>query len=75
MAVTDHVLRTGALVYGPECGLSSGLACARLARAAWECLPSGGCVTDTREKESPLTILRPEDRGRISYPGLGVWNT
>ncbi|PKI41479.1 hypothetical protein CRG98_038126 [Punica granatum] len=28
-------------------------------------------VTDTREKELPLIILRPEGRGRISYPGLG----
>ncbi|PKI59366.1 hypothetical protein CRG98_020234 [Punica granatum] len=28
-----------------------------------------GRVTDTREKESPLIILRPEGRGRISYPG------
>ncbi|PKI73052.1 hypothetical protein CRG98_006547 [Punica granatum] len=28
-----------------------------------------GCVTDTREKESPLIVLRPEGRGRISYPG------
>ncbi|PKI53386.1 hypothetical protein CRG98_026226 [Punica granatum] len=26
------------------------------------------CVTDTREKESPLIFLRPEGRGRISYP-------
>ncbi|PKI42002.1 hypothetical protein CRG98_037620 [Punica granatum] len=35
----------------------------------------GGCMTETREKESPLIILRTERRGRISYPGLGVWNT
>ncbi|PKI40460.1 hypothetical protein CRG98_039152 [Punica granatum] len=28
-----------------------------------------GCVTDTREKESSLIILRPEGRGSISYPG------
>ncbi|PKI79037.1 hypothetical protein CRG98_000580 [Punica granatum] len=31
-----------------------------------------GRVTDTHEKESPLIILRPEGRGRISYPSLGV---
>ncbi|PKI61625.1 hypothetical protein CRG98_018000 [Punica granatum] len=30
----------------------------------------GGCVTSTREKESPLIILRSEGRGPISYPGL-----
>ncbi|PKI49540.1 hypothetical protein CRG98_030077 [Punica granatum] len=30
---------------------------------AWECPPSQGCVTDTRENESPRTILRPEGRG------------
>ncbi|PKI34189.1 hypothetical protein CRG98_045422 [Punica granatum] len=28
-----------------------------------------GCVTDTREKESPLIILRPESREQIIYPG------
>ncbi|PKI72094.1 hypothetical protein CRG98_007481 [Punica granatum] len=28
-----------------------------------------GRVTDTREKKSPLIILRPKGRGRISYPG------
>ncbi|PKI75964.1 hypothetical protein CRG98_003622 [Punica granatum] len=28
-----------------------------------------GRVIDTREKESPLIILRPESRGLISYPG------
>ncbi|PKI70804.1 hypothetical protein CRG98_008799 [Punica granatum] len=27
-----------------------------------------GRMTDTREKESPLIILRPEGRGQISYP-------
>ncbi|PKI65419.1 hypothetical protein CRG98_014158 [Punica granatum] len=31
-----------------------------------------GCVMDTREKESPFIILRPESRGPISYPSLGV---
>ncbi|PKI73579.1 hypothetical protein CRG98_006027 [Punica granatum] len=31
-----------------------------------------GRVTDKHEKESPLTTLRPESRGSISYPGLGV---
>ncbi|PKI41857.1 hypothetical protein CRG98_037762 [Punica granatum] len=30
---------------------------------------------DAREKESPLTILRPKGRGSVNYPGLGVWNT
>ncbi|PKI48783.1 hypothetical protein CRG98_030825 [Punica granatum] len=33
------------------------------------------CVTYMREKESPLIILQLEGRERISYPGLGVWNT
>ncbi|PKI65443.1 hypothetical protein CRG98_014182 [Punica granatum] len=27
---------------------------------------------DAHEKESPLAILRPEDRGPASYPSLGV---
>ncbi|PKI60792.1 hypothetical protein CRG98_018781 [Punica granatum] len=31
-----------------------------------------GRVTDTREKESPLAILRSEDRGPANYPSLGV---
>ncbi|PKI58409.1 hypothetical protein CRG98_021167 [Punica granatum] len=53
------------------CGLSLGPAYALLDRAAWECPPSRGCVTNTREKESPLIILRPEGRGSISYPGYG----
>ncbi|OWM84558.1 hypothetical protein CDL15_Pgr000998 [Punica granatum] len=30
-----------------------------------------GRVTDTREKELPLAILRPKDRGLASYSGLG----
>ncbi|PKI56845.1 hypothetical protein CRG98_022803 [Punica granatum] len=34
-----------------------------------------GCVTDTREKESPLAILRSEGRGPTSYPGLGLRGT
>ncbi|PKI56178.1 hypothetical protein CRG98_023446 [Punica granatum] len=34
-------------------------------RTAWECPPSRGRVTDTREKESPPTILRPEDQGSL----------
>ncbi|PKI60638.1 hypothetical protein CRG98_018988 [Punica granatum] len=42
---------------------------------AWDCPPSRGCVTDTGENESPYTILRPEARGPVSYPGLGVWDT
>ncbi|PKI77649.1 hypothetical protein CRG98_001987 [Punica granatum] len=52
-----------AKLYGPECALSSGPACALLDRAAWEYPSSRGCMTDTSEKESPLTILRPEGRG------------
>ncbi|PKI53626.1 hypothetical protein CRG98_025994 [Punica granatum] len=62
-------------LYGPECGLSSGPAsrafgsrCLGASTFPWE------RVTDTRVKESPLIILRSEGRGRISYPGLGVWN-
>ncbi|PKI65022.1 hypothetical protein CRG98_014607 [Punica granatum] len=62
----------GCTLYGPECELSSGPACARPNHPAWECPPSRGCVTDTSEKESLLIILRPEDRGPISYLGLGV---
>ncbi|PKI45017.1 hypothetical protein CRG98_034589 [Punica granatum] len=62
-------------MYGPECGLSSRSACVLLDCVAWECPPSRRCVTDTREKESPFIILRPEGRGQISYPGLGVWNS
>ncbi|PKI40898.1 hypothetical protein CRG98_038696 [Punica granatum] len=62
-------------LYRPKCGLSSGHA-----SRAFGSLGLGvstfpwGCVTDTRENESPLIILRPKGRGRISYP-LGVWNT
>ncbi|PKI72119.1 hypothetical protein CRG98_007506 [Punica granatum] len=55
-------LHWGTLV-GPKCGLSSGLACALLDRTAWESPTSRGCVTNTREKKSPLTILRLEGRG------------
>ncbi|PKI69670.1 hypothetical protein CRG98_009941 [Punica granatum] len=72
---TKYVPSGVAKPYGPECGLSSGLACAILDRAAWEYPLSRGCMMDTREKESSLIILRLEGRGRISYPGLGVWNT
>ncbi|PKI40705.1 hypothetical protein CRG98_038905 [Punica granatum] len=56
-----------ARLYGPECGLSSGPALG-VSTFPW------GRVMDTREKESLLIILRLEGRGRISYPGLGVWN-
>ncbi|PKI52747.1 hypothetical protein CRG98_026868 [Punica granatum] len=59
----------------PNVDSHQGPHCALLDCAAWECPPSVGRVTDTREKESPLIILRLESRGRISYPGLGVWNT
>ncbi|PKI71117.1 hypothetical protein CRG98_008485 [Punica granatum] len=45
---------------------------ALLDHAAWECPPSQGYVTDTREKESPLTILLPKGRGPVSYLGIGV---
>ncbi|PKI77641.1 hypothetical protein CRG98_001979 [Punica granatum] len=54
-------------LYGPECAL--------LDRVACEYPPSRGCMTDTSEKESSLTILQPEGRGPVTYPGLGVWNT
>ncbi|OWM83116.1 hypothetical protein CDL15_Pgr011798 [Punica granatum] len=43
--------------------------------AAWECPHSRERATDTREKESPPAILRPEGRGPASYPGLGAWGT
>ncbi|PKI55780.1 hypothetical protein CRG98_023825 [Punica granatum] len=46
-----------------------------LRNAAWEYPPSRGRATDAREKESPLTILRPEGRGPASYPGLWVRGT
>ncbi|PKI69146.1 hypothetical protein CRG98_010461 [Punica granatum] len=59
------------VLYGPECGLSSGPACALLDHAVWECPPSRGRVMDMGEKESPLIILRPEDRWPTSY--LGLW--
>ncbi|PKI67601.1 hypothetical protein CRG98_012024 [Punica granatum] len=60
----------------PECGLSSGPACARPeTRGLGVSTFPWGRVMDTLEKESPLIILRPEGRGRICYPGLGVWNT
>ncbi|PKI35494.1 hypothetical protein CRG98_044117 [Punica granatum] len=46
--------------------ISSGHACARADRAAWECpLSRGGRVTDTREKKLPLTILRLGVEGRL----------
>ncbi|PKI31004.1 hypothetical protein CRG98_048605, partial [Punica granatum] len=51
--------------------VSSGHACACLCNVAWWCPPSRGCVTDAREKELPLAILRPEGRGPASYSGLG----
>ncbi|PKI51019.1 hypothetical protein CRG98_028591 [Punica granatum] len=54
-----------ARVYGPECGLLSGPASRGLGVSTFP----WGRVTDTCEKESPLIILRPEGRGRISYPG------
>ncbi|PKI60845.1 hypothetical protein CRG98_018776 [Punica granatum] len=66
---TKNVPSGVAKLFGPKCGLSLGPACALLDRAAWGCPPSLGRVTDTREKESPLIILRPEIRGRIGCPG------
>ncbi|PKI59985.1 hypothetical protein CRG98_019617 [Punica granatum] len=54
-------------MYGPECRLSSGPACALLDHAAWESAPSQRCVTDTREKESPLPIYDSKVEGR--HPG------
>ncbi|PKI61883.1 hypothetical protein CRG98_017712 [Punica granatum] len=62
------VIRYVTTLYELECGLSSGPACVFLDRAAWECPPSRGCVTDTSENESPLIILRPEGRGLPSSP-------
>ncbi|PKI63088.1 hypothetical protein CRG98_016539 [Punica granatum] len=51
-------------VESPSCTdlnvVSSRLACMGPNRAVWECPPSQGYVTDMREIESPLTILRPE---------------
>ncbi|PKI38544.1 hypothetical protein CRG98_041066 [Punica granatum] len=32
--------------------------------AAWECPPSWGRATDTREKESPLPVYDPKVEGR-----------
>ncbi|PKI48231.1 hypothetical protein CRG98_031386 [Punica granatum] len=43
---------------------SSGPTCALLDSAAWECPPSWGCVTNTREKESPLPIYDLKVEGR-----------
>ncbi|PKI34307.1 hypothetical protein CRG98_045305 [Punica granatum] len=43
--------------------VSSGHALPRFCNAAWECPPFRGRATDAREKESSLTILRPEGRG------------
>ncbi|PKI44745.1 hypothetical protein CRG98_034864 [Punica granatum] len=39
---TKYVPSGVAKLYGPECGLSSGPACALLDRAAWECPPFHG---------------------------------
>ncbi|PKI49809.1 hypothetical protein CRG98_029786 [Punica granatum] len=60
---TKYVLSGVAKLYGPECGLSSGLVCALLDRAAWECPLSRGCVTDTHEKELPLPIYELKVEG------------
>ncbi|PKI47796.1 hypothetical protein CRG98_031812 [Punica granatum] len=38
--------------------------------AAWECPPSRGRATDTREKESPLAILRPEVHRTVMVDSL-----
>ncbi|PKI69427.1 hypothetical protein CRG98_010225 [Punica granatum] len=50
---------------GPEFALVGAYMRAPM-RMAWECPPSRGCMMDTREKKSPLTILRPEGRGPIT---------
>ncbi|PKH94103.1 hypothetical protein CRG98_049760, partial [Punica granatum] len=51
--------------------ISSGLACAKLMqRGLGVSTFPWGCATDAREKESPLSILRPEGREPASYPGL-----
>ncbi|PKI18234.1 hypothetical protein CRG98_049492, partial [Punica granatum] len=42
-----------------------------IARLGGVHLPVGTRDGHAWEKESPLIILRPEGRGRISYPGLG----
>ncbi|PKI52593.1 hypothetical protein CRG98_027021 [Punica granatum] len=48
-------------LYGPECGLSSGPASLAFgSRGLGSSTFPWGRVTDTREKESPLIILRPE---------------
>ncbi|PKI73038.1 hypothetical protein CRG98_006533 [Punica granatum] len=47
---------------GPKFDFIGEPACARCS-AAWECLPSQGRVTDTREKESPVACLRSKSRG------------
>ncbi|PKI72872.1 hypothetical protein CRG98_006740 [Punica granatum] len=63
-------------LYGPECKLLSGPASRDFgSRGLGVSTFPWGRVTDTRKKESPLIILEPEGRGRISYSGLGIWNT
>ncbi|PKI41998.1 hypothetical protein CRG98_037616 [Punica granatum] len=52
----NHQLTSSAASKGPACVL--------LDRAAWECPPSQGCVTDTREKESPLPVYDPKVEGQ-----------
>ncbi|PKI62774.1 hypothetical protein CRG98_016833 [Punica granatum] len=46
-----------------------------LCNAAWECPSSRGRATDTREKESPLPVYDPKVEGRVSCPGLEIWDT
>ncbi|PKI73586.1 hypothetical protein CRG98_006034 [Punica granatum] len=57
------------------CGPEFRLVMARM-RALSHCLGVStfpwGCMTDMRERESPLAILRSEDQGPASYPDLGV---
>ncbi|PKI58117.1 hypothetical protein CRG98_021496 [Punica granatum] len=56
----EALLKVLTVVYGPECRLSSRLACALLDRAARDHPPSVGRVMGRCEKEAPLIILRPE---------------
>ncbi|PKI56989.1 hypothetical protein CRG98_022615 [Punica granatum] len=73
---TKYVPSGVAKLYGPKCGLSSGPASRAFgSRGLGMSTFPWGYVTDTREKESPLIILRLEYRGPISYPSLGAWNT
>ncbi|PKI49281.1 hypothetical protein CRG98_030324 [Punica granatum] len=71
----NHRLRTHDRCTDPNVDSRRRSHYALLDRATWDCPPSRGCVMDTREKESPLIILRPEGRGPIRYSGLGKRET